>query len=335
MSKWRSPWKRARAIGKTALGQSCCQTFGPFPTPCLSTAPRTRPSRAVCLEFARRLPAADDFSDPLEKHTSLEQLLEKVVSEVEQRQGWSAGTMSRLAALNCLSPFDAAIHDGWGRAAKAPVYALYNAQWLNADLGAHFGKEFQGIFPGDLLCPKRTHLVIQHVVGVGDLLEDDPNVAQIAGPLPSTLSEWIRRDGLQAFKIKTKGADPAVDAQRVQAVYAAARAAGATNVRLSVDPNEACPDAASVVEMLTILARNAPDAYAALKYIEQPTGRNLAQYTDTLHEVASLKPVIIDESFDSLDLLPRLRAQGWSGVGLKTCKGHERVITGLLLGQTP
>jgi L-alanine-DL-glutamate epimerase-like enolase superfamily enzyme len=75
--------------------------------------------------------------------------------------------------------------------------------------------------------------------------------------------------------------------------------------------------------MLDALAHDAPDAYAALDYIEQPTGRDLASYTFTLHEVAARKPVILDESFDALDILPQMVEQGWSGLAVKTCKGQS------------
>ena len=308
----------ARGVGSILLSDVWA-----FPHPVLDHQAKDAAMRSLCEIFARRLPAADDFSDPLEKHHALEHLLDAVVAEVEQTHGWTAGTFPRLAALNCMSPFDAAIHDGWGRAANAPVYALYSAEWLNADLGVYFGKTFQGTFPNAYLRPRRTHLVVQHVVGVGDVLAEDPSLPAAGSGLPATLTDWIRRDGLTAFKVKTKGQDPEVDGQRLHAVYTAARAAGVTHVRLSADPNEACPDAAFVVAMLAHLARHAPDAYAALEYIEQPTGRDLTRYPETLHQVAVQKPVIIDESFDTLDLLPRLHEQGWSGVALKTCKGQS------------
>jgi hypothetical protein len=36
-----------------------------------------------------------------------------------------------------------------------------------------------------------------------------------------------------------------------------------------------------------------------------------------------LKPVLLDEGLTGLDVLPEAIAQGWSGLALKTCKGHS------------
>jgi hypothetical protein len=42
-----------------------------------------------------------------------------------------------------------------------------------------------------------------------------------------------------------------------------------------------------------------------------------------MHAVSALKPVLIDEGLQSLSALPRAESLGWSGVALKTCKGHS------------
>lgn len=298
-----------------------------FPHPSLDHAAKDAAMRALCTTLANELPTGDDFSDPLYKLHWLEECLTRTVATVEAQQGWAAATMPKLAALNCLSPFDAAIHDGWGRAIGASVYQLYTAEWLNADLSAYLRGDLAGRYPGDYLAARRPCLSIQHVVGVGDALTPEsaaPNPAAASANLPGDLSSWVQRDKLTSFKVKTKGQDPLTDAQRLAAVYATVRAAQPDQViHLSVDPNEGCPNAAFVIEMLNALAQDAPDAYAALDYIEQPTSRDLASYTFTLHEVAARKPVILDESFDTLDLLPQIGAQGWTGFAVKTSKGQS------------
>ena len=295
-----------------------------FPHPTLDHAAKDGAMRAICTKLAQQLPAADHFSDPLEKHELLEEILAQVMIDVEIERGWTPGTLSKLAALNCLSPFDAAIHDGWGRAIGRSVYQLYTAEWLNADLGTYLGSAMAGRYPSDYLVARRPRLCIQHVVGVGDALTPETAPPRALPDLPSDLTSWIKRDSLSSFKIKTKGQDPLIDAQRVADVYATARAAlPSAPIHLSVDPNESCPDAAFLLEMLDALALDAPAAFNALEYIEQPTGRDLAAYTFTLHEVAARKPVILDESFDSLAILPQISAQGWTGIAVKTCKGQS------------
>lgn len=303
-----------------------------FPHPTLDHEAKDHAMRALCNQLATRLSTHDDYSDPLQKLHWLEDALMQAVASVEAQAGWSPGTVPRLAALNCLAPFDAAIHDAWARAIGASVYQLYHAEWLNADLGSYFapdlGEDLAGRYPADYLVARRPTLRIQHVVGVGDALTPDPAHVPTLPDLPTDLTSWVQRDGLCSFKIKSQGQDPLIDAQRIAAVYDAAWAATQTRQRihLSVDPNEGCPDAAFLLQMLDALAQDAPDAYAALDYIEQPTGRDLDSYTFTLHEVAARKPVILDESLDSLDVLSQMAAQGWSGLAIKTCKGQSAAL---------
>lgn len=315
----------------TGLGAILLSDLWAFPHPTLDHASKDAALRALCLELARRLPALDTPSDPLHKHEPWDALLADAVAVVEATNGWPAHTIPRLAAAVCLSPFDSALHDGWAKAIGAPAYALYEAEWLNSDLSAHLGATFRGRYPADYFGPRRTQLRVQHVVGMGDYLTPPTDSTLHTSP---DLATWTRQDGLSVFKIKTQGRDPEVDARRCAEVFATVQSvAGATPVALSVDPNEACPDAAFLLTMLDCLERTAPAAYAALDYIEQPTARDLAGYDFTLHDVAARKPVIIDESFDALAVLPWIEAQGWSGVALKTCKGQTPTLLAYCWGK--
>ena len=42
-----------------------------------------------------------------------------------------------------------------------------------------------------------------------------------------------------------------------------------------------------------------------------------------MSEVARIKPVVVDEGVTDVDKLELAGELGWSGVGLKTCKGHS------------
>ncbi len=94
-------------------------------------------------------------------------------------------------------------------------------------------------------------------------------------------------------------------------------------LRLSIDSNEANPDAQSVLAYLEALERMDPLAYQALETIEQPTGRDIAAAAFDWRDVARRKPVMVDEGLLSFDAMALARAQGWSGFALKTCKGHS------------
>ena len=45
-----------------------------------------------------------------------------------------------------------------------------------------------------------------------------------------------------------------------------------------------------------------------------------------MERIARWAPLIIDESLDNLDILPHLQAMGWSGLAVKTCKGHTHSL---------
>lgn len=299
-----------------------------FPDPAYDHAQKDQVMRTLCQTIAAHLQTGDDYSDPLAKGHHLEAALSGLVAQVERTLPFlQPGVIPYLAALNCLSPFDAAIHDGWGRALGGSTYAFYDAPWLNADLSAYLGPAFRGRYPAAFLRQRRSTLPIQHVVGVNDALTP-AEAAPPVGDLPTALTTWIQRDGLTCFKLKSRGQDPAADALRLAAVYTTAVAAGIqpAQVHLSLDPNEVCPGPDYLLELFERLQRDAPPAYAALDYIEQPTARDLSSYTFTLHEAARYKPIIIDESLDRLENLARLQPLGWSGLALKSCKGQTHTL---------
>ena len=88
-----------------------------------------------------------------------------------------------------------------------------------------------------------------------------------------------------------------------------------------------------MLEVLDRVAAEKPQALAALDYIEQPTSRDLEAYTDTLHEVAARVPVVVDESLDDLDNLDWIHRLGWSGLAVKTCKGHTHSLLAYCWGR--
>jgi len=318
-----------------------------FPNPAYTHVEKDGAMRRLCEALAAALSRANDYGDPMELGHALELALSRLIAEVEAEDpALQSGAIPYLAALNCLAPFDAALHDAWGRALGGSAYQFYDEPWLNADLGAYLGAAFRGHYPARYLQERRQQLLVQHVVGAGDALLPDATTAvhptaeqatakHLTTGLPQDLQSWIKRDGVSCFKIKTRGQDPLVDAQRVHEVHKTALGAGLppAAIHLSFDPNEACPDPAFLTTMLDYLAAEAPAALQAIDYIEQPTGRDLASYTFTLHEVSARKPVLIDESLDRLENLERLQPLGWSGLALKSCKGQTHSLLAYCWGR--
>lgn len=217
----------------------------------------------------------------------------------------------RLARLVCLSPFDAALHDAVGKALERPSLTLFNDDDAIPSAGRWFASR-------SLAAELRSTLRREPLRESPACFVVDP-----AGPLARLFDEWIGRRRYGRVKLKLAGRDPRQDAERTAEVVREMRKAGVANPWISVDTNGACPHVAFVTEYLDRLADDAPDAYSALQYLEQPTARDLERFPHDWRPVARRKPVLIDESLCGMDQLQLAREQGWSGLALKTCKGHS------------
>lgn len=320
-------------LRSTGTGAILLSDLWAFPSPELDHAQKTQLMRQVCGRIAAALPSMD-CADPLQIGFALEQQLLAIAKAVEAENALpSLLAIPMLALLNCMAPFDAAIHDAWGRVLGRPVYECYTEEFLASDLSAYLGSDFAGSYPGQNLRLRHSRLLVQHVVGLSDALtpaEVDPGRLHPAG-LPADLQSWIQRDHVCVFKLKSAGRSPAEDARRVADVYRVAcetlAAAGLGRLpRLSCDPNEGYGDVDGLIELLDRLERDYPAAFAALDYLEQPTPRDLSRYRVSLAGAAQRKPIIVDESLDRLEHLHLLQALGWSGLAVKTCKGHTHSI---------
>jgi L-alanine-DL-glutamate epimerase-like enolase superfamily enzyme len=240
--------------------------------------------------------------------------------------------MPVLGALVCASPVDAALHDAFGRANGVPSYDAYGPEFMARDLAGYLGPAFAGKHIRDYLQPCAATLPIFHLVGGVDKLtraevtDEDPHDG-----LPVSLEEWIERDGLTCFKVKLRGTDIEWDVQRTAAVadviaHTHARLGIRTGFHLSTDSNEQNESPETVVEYLRLLGGESPLAYNSLIYLEQPTERDLSAHAFDQRPVAALKPVLADEGVTDLEKLKLAKDLGWSGVGLKTCKGHSSAL---------
>lgn len=202
--------------------------------------------------------------------------------------------MPPLAVALARGGVDNAVHDAWARAAGRSAWGMYP-------------------FPTPLPAPRRR-LPVQHVVGVGDPLT-------WADGSDRPLVDWIATDGVAHLKVKLAGRDPDVDARRVAAVHAVLGRGS-----ISLDPNEGYAEAAGVAAMLDALERDAPAAYAALTYIEQPLPRDAPPDPDGLRAVGKRVPVLIDEGLAEPADLPELAERGWTGLVIKATRGQTLAI---------
>ena len=102
---------------------------------------------------------------------------------------------------------------------------------------------------------------------------------------------------------------------------------GCTAWHYSADFNEKCANVEYVLDFFAKIGERSPTALGRLQYIEQPTHRDLrANPKNRMHRAAEIKPIVIDESLVDLESLLLSREMGYSGVALKTCKGHSGAL---------
>jgi L-alanine-DL-glutamate epimerase-like enolase superfamily enzyme len=291
-----------------------------WPRPDLSHAHRDSRMRELCEHIAANLTAlcGNEPEHPLE----LGLRLQHSVHTLELPD-----SPPPLARSVCLSPFDAAIHDAVGQALNRSAFALYDEDIPIPSADAYFPEGGAAKAIARTLQPPVSALTAWLVVGTTESLD--------------SMTFWVRERGYHAFKLKLSGKDSVTDVTRTIEVYEAARSLGVGAPRICVDSNCANPDADSVLDYLVRLRAADAAVYDALEYVEQPTGRDIANFAYNWHPVTALKPVILDEGLTDFDCMELAHQQGWGGFAIKTCKGQSFSLVaaawarerGLLLAQ--
>src|SRR5688572_12015276 len=172
----------------------------------------------------------------------------------------------------------------------------------------------------------RTEIAARHTVGLVDPITSSDK--RVNDGLPETLEEVIARYGHRWFKLKV-GGDIKADIERLSAI-AGVLDCISEPYHASLDGNEQYEDAAQVLDLLKKIKEHArlKRLAASVVFIEQPIKRQNALAAD-VSTLCREKPVIIDESDDSLDTFPRAKTLGYRGVSSKTCKGlYKSLING-------
>jgi L-alanine-DL-glutamate epimerase-like enolase superfamily enzyme len=294
-----------RAEGKEAAGQGSIylSDLWSWPDSSLSHEHRDAALRAQCSRIAQHL--VDWCAEPAHP-LELGMRLHHAVCDSAPAEG-----PPTLALAMCLSPFDAALHDAVGLAQSRSAFGLYDdptalpsVDMLFPDGGA------RRAIARLLRRPPLQMLPAWLIVGKTDDLDRD-------------VRPWAVERGYRCFKLKIMGRDNAADVSRTVEVFRALCRWHVKNPWLSVDSNEANPDADSVLDYLLRLREADGHAFEALRYLEQPTGRDIQRNRFDWRAVTRLKPVLLDEGLTGPELLSQSREQGWSGLALKTCKGHS------------
>jgi L-alanine-DL-glutamate epimerase-like enolase superfamily enzyme len=319
--------------GRTASG------FGSMPMGNVWAFPTKRMSYDVTLgamkELAERIERITagfkEAGHPIDINAALEPEYLEIAPEVAASRKL-AEPIPKLCVLVTASPFDAALHDAYGKLYGLSCYGTYGRDFMPHDLSEYLGPEFSGQYLDRYIrrTPRQT-LPLYHLVGAVDPLTDSDVKRRINDGLPETLPEWIRHDGLTHIKIKLNGEDIKWDVERVLSVD---RVSGEVQAErrvqrwyYSLDFNEKCANVDYLLDFLRQVGEKAPACFTRIQYIEQPTARDLrANRNQVVHQAARLKPVVIDESLTDLESLVMAREMGYTGAALKACKGQSQAL---------
>ena len=179
----------------------------------------------------------------------------------------------------------------------------------------------------------QKQVAARHTVGLLDPITSTDTRRPIGDGLPETLEQVIARYGHRWFKLKVAG-DVKNDVERLSAIAAVLDphfAKLAEPYHTTLDCNEHFDDARSTLAFWgSVKAEPRLKRLASsIVFIEQPMKRQITLSGGTgadVSELAEEKPLIIDESDDSLEAFPRARRLGYTGVSSKTSKGIYRAI---------
>src|SRR5262245_21455418 len=284
---------------------------------------------AVIERVANLNRAYHEFGHPIDLTWALEPSYHHAAAAISaERQ--LPDPIPHLATLVCASPFDAALHDGFGKVHGLNCYSTYGPDFMNYDLGHYLGAEFRGEWVSQYVDAKpKPRLPLYHLVGALDPLIDADVKQRVGDGLPESLGEWIHFNGLTHLKIKLNGDDLNWDVERVVGVDRVAAAEqqkrGVSRWYYSLDFIERCQNVAYLLEFLNQVKQRTPQGFERIQYIEQPTRRDLkADRANVMHEASKLRPVVIDESLLDQESLRLAKEMGYTGAALKACKGQSQ-----------
>ena len=324
--------------GRTAHGFGSMPLGNVWSFPALPYDVTLAAMKGLAARIASITKDAQTWGHPIEINAALEPAYLRAADEVTKQQRLTT-PIPKLCTLVTFSPFDAAVHDAYGKMHRLSSYQTYGTEFLRPDLGAFLTTEFKAETLDRYILPQpKARMPLYHLVGAVDPITSADVRKPVGDGLPETLPEWIEYNGLTHFKIKLNGQDLGWDVDRVVAVDRAASPTqarrGVTEWFYSLDFNEKCPNVDYLLAFLHKLKETTPSGFARLQYVEQPTKRDLKQdRANVMHRAAKIVPVVIDESLVDFESLQLAREMGYSGVALKACKGQSQVLLMAAAGQ--
>lgn len=276
-----------------------------------------------------------DKSPALSDEQNFDQLRTSLALAREAYLGGGANTGYGHFLAHYREQITAAARRGLNRLTACFGPALIDRAALDAlcwGLGVSFYDAVRGNLPamdvpGGFLASlaPRTRIAARHTVGLADPITAAEAQPRLNDGLPQSLEEVVECYGHRWFKLKI-GGDVRRDVKRLGAI-AAVLDRIAEPYAVTLDGNEQYEHAGGMLELWRCM-KTAPRLarlLASVVFIEQPIKRQNALAAD-VSALAAERPVLIDESDDSLDAFARARAVGYTGVSSKSCKGFYKSI---------
>jgi L-alanine-DL-glutamate epimerase-like enolase superfamily enzyme len=318
--------KTARGFGSMPLGNVWA-----FPSRVLKYDDTLNAMKALSERLTKITAACQEIGHPVDLNHAIEPEYLRA-ADAATKDLKLAQPIPKLCTVVTASPYDAAVHDAFGKMLRRSTYRTYGADLMTHDLAHYLTDQFRGEYLQQYVLQKpKPRMPLYHLVGAVDPITESDIARRINDGLPETLPEWINHSGLTHIKIKLNGEDLDWDVDRVVAVDRTAEETqakrGVKTWYYSTDFNEKCPNVEYLLGFLRQIREKTERGYERLQYIEQPTARDLkADRQNVMHEAAKMKPVVIDESLTDLETLELARDMGYTGVALKACKGQAQAL---------
>lgn len=240
--------------------------------------------------------------------------------------------LNPLAATNGSALMERALIDAVGKASGKSYFTLLKDNMLGLDLG-QLHSELIGVKLHQVIAPKPlTKLHVRHTIGLTDPLytADILPENRLHDGLPQSLEEYIAHYGICYLKIKVSG-QAEQDYIRLKEI-AAILDGDETPYYITLDGNEQYKEIRHFSDLLSCLEADAAllRFYQSILFIEQPLDRSIALNPDIAAEIRAVsarRPMLIDESDETMDTFRTAVGLGYKGVSSKACKGFIKALT--------
>lgn len=318
--------KVAKGFGSMPLGN-----VWSFPSKKMSYAGTLSAMKALAQEIAKITGSYKEFDHPLDINWALNPVYLKAAADVSERLHLP-DPIPKLCTLVTASPFDAAVHDAFGKVHGLNCYHTYGPEFMKHDLSHYLGAAYKREYPSTYIQQEpKPRMPLYHLVSAIDPIEDSDVVRRVDDGLPETLAEWINYNGLTHFKIKLNGDDAKWDVERVLHVDKVSaqtqQKRGVQSWFYALDFNERCPNVDYLLQFLRQVNEESAACYQRIRYVEQPTARDLKAHPENKMQVAAkLRPIVIDESLTDVEALLLSRTMGYTGASIKASKGQSQML---------